>query len=150
MSETARALGLPGTVEWRGEKLTVSRITFEVEAFFERWLEDNLTAALERSRAAGSRDLFLERVREANLQLAARDFAWTGPAAEAAAFNGPGAAELAWLCITRHHHDWTRERHAELMSDPEARRRVLEAVWGVSAPAKNGHPPVGQPTGGNS
>ena len=119
MSEVARALGFPGAIEWRGERLAVSRVTFEVEGLFEVWLENNLTAALERSRQQpGSPDLYRDRLREANAQLAARELCWEGEACRRATFTPAGFRELAYLCLSRERPGWTREQHAELCRRP--------------------------------
>ena len=50
MSETARCLGLPGSLEWQGQTLLVSRVTLGIEARFECWFVADCRAGLERQR----------------------------------------------------------------------------------------------------
>jgi hypothetical protein len=142
MSETARALGMPGHIEWRGERLVVSRVTFEVEALFEVWLENNLTAALERSRETSRPDLYRDRLREGNAQLAAREFCWDSDAARRATFTPAGFRELSYLCLARERVGWTREQHAALCADKAKFAELVRVIHQVSDPLPNGPGPA--------
>jgi len=141
MSDTARALGLPGEVQWEGRALAVSRITFEIEGRFERWLEANLLRSLEFHRATVSADTYALLAREANAALAARRYAWDGEIAPAAAWLGPGFRELSYLCVLDLQPAWTREEHARLLASPGKLEELARTIHGITAPLKNGQPP---------
>ena len=150
MSETARALGLPGEIEWQGRTLIVSRVYFKIEALFERFLERNLDQALERARSTLSADAYRDRVNAANVQAATRAFAWDSEAAFAAAWGQAGFRELAYLCIVDKQPDWTRQQHDELMADPAKVTELIQLIHKITSPAKNGLPPEPRQPGGDS
>lgn len=149
MSETARALGLPGEIEWKGRTLQISRVYFKIEALFELWLERNLDAALERARKTLSADAYRDRVNAANVQAATRAFAWDSEATTQAAWGQAGFKELAYLCIADKQPGWSRAEHDELMSDPEKVRELIQIIHKITAPVPNGSPPA-EPAGGSS
>src|SRR5262245_41486643 len=138
MSETARALGLPGQIEWQGRTLTISRVYFKIEALFELWLESNLNVALERARKTLSAEAYKDRVNAANVQAATRAFAWDSEAAFAAAWGQTGFKELAFLCIADKQPGWTRAEHDELMSDAARVAELIGIIHKITAPVPNG------------
>src|SRR5262245_54246912 len=141
MSDTARAVGRPGEVQWEGRALAVSRITFEIEGRFERWLEANLLRSLEFHRGSVSADTYALLAREANAALAARRYAWDGEIAPEAAWLGPGFKELSYLCVLDLQPAWMREEHAKLLAVPGKPEGLAPSSHGITAPLKNGQPP---------
>jgi hypothetical protein len=141
MSETARALGLPGVISWKGRALTVSRITFKVEGLFEYWLESQRDEALERCRLRGHRQLYLDRLKLAEGQDARHAFSWQGEEAQKAAWEQPGFAELSYLCVVEHQPGWTRKEHAELLAAPGKLEELVGIIHRISKPHPNGSAP---------
>src|SRR5262245_32081014 len=150
MSDTARALGLPGAIEYDGRTLQVSRITFEIEGRFERWLEANLLRSLEFHRGSVSADTYALLAREANAALAGRRYAWDGEIAPEAAWLGPGFRELSYLCVLDLQPAWTREEHAKLLTSPGKLEELARTIHGITAPLKNGPPPGAAASGDSS
>jgi len=150
MSDTARALGLPGEIQFNGQTLKVSRITFEIEGRFERWLEANLLRSLEFHRGSVSADTYALLAREANAALAQRRYAWDGEIAPEAAWLGPGFRELSYLCVLDLQPVWTREEHAKLLAAPGKLEELARTIHGITAPLKNGPPPGAAAPGGSS
>src|SRR6266545_708566 len=148
MSETARALGLPGEIEWQGQVLKVSRVTFKIEALFEQWLEGNRDAALERSRSRLSPEVFRERLRESLAQDAARQLGWSESTAQAAAWGEEGFRELAYHCIKELQPKWSRQQHAELVADAGKVLELMRIVHKITAPDPNGPAPDPRPPEG--
>ena len=147
MSETARALGMPGQIEWQGKTLTVSRITFAVEAHFEQWLEANRDRALERCRGRVGREVYKDRLAEANAQDGALAFAWTGPVAQQAAWSEAGFRELSFFCLKEHQPGWTRQQHEELLADAAKAAELVAVIHRITAPDPNGRAPGPLPEG---
>jgi hypothetical protein len=151
MSETARALGLPGEIQWEGRTLTVSRINFKVEGLFERWLEAERNAGLERCRLSGLQQVYLDRCKVANEQDARHAFAWTseeGTARKAAwDLNGPGFAQLSFLCVQLHQPGWTHEEHMRLLADRAKGDELGCVMHNISMPHPNGCAPGAEPSG---
>ncbi len=147
MSETARALGLPGELEWQGKKLTVSRITYKAEGLFERYLERERNEGLERCRLAGFQQVYLDRCKVANEQDARHAFAWQQRLAQEAAWDERGFAELSFLCVSLHQPGWTREQHAELLATPGKLDELVAIIHNISAPHPNGCAPGAEPSG---
>lgn len=147
MSETARALGLPGAIQWGGETLTVERVTFELEGYFERWLETRVFEAVARNRAALGAEGFREALRVAEQDVAAGVYAWTGDGARKAAWSPEGFKELSFLCVARHNPGWTRERHAELLADQNKYEELIRLIHRISDPLPNGSAPAAPAAG---
>lgn len=147
MSETARALGLPGQIDFEGQTLKVQRVTFKVEGYFERWLEDNLSAALERSRAVTSPEVYRERLEASNRQLAARELAWEGDVAPKVGRSAVGFRELSFWCVHDLQPAWTREQHDRLLSDPARCQQLIRIIHQITDPDPNGSAPGGEPSG---
>lgn len=141
MSETARALGLPGEIEFEGKRLKVQRVTFKIEGLFESWLEANLAAGLERSLAHSSDRVYRDRLKAANEQVAAGDFAWDEVAARRAARTLRGFRELSYYCVADLQPNWTREDHERLLAAPGAIDRLYRVIHDITAPLKNGSAP---------
>lgn len=147
MSETQRAGGVPGQIDWDGRTLKVQRVTFKVEGSFEAWLEANLDAALERSRANCSPEVYRDRLEAANRQVAAREFAWEGEVARKAAREPAGFRELSFWCLFDLQPGWTRAEHERLLADPGKCGELVRVIHKVSAPHPNGSAPGGEPSG---
>lgn len=141
MSETARALGLPGEMEFKGKKLKVQRINYKIEGLFEAWLEANLAAGLERSLKYSSDFVYRDRLKAANEQLAAGDFAWELPVAQRASKTLRGFKELSYFCVADLQPDWTRAEHEELLAVPGNLLKIHNLIHQITAPLKNGSAP---------
>jgi hypothetical protein len=150
MSETARALGLPGEVVWQGRPLKVSRVTFEIEGLFERWLEARAYESLRRNEALMGPAMFVAALRVVQQDIVAGDYAWTGAAGVRAAWTPAGFRELSFYCVAKHQHDWDRAQHDDLLADGEKYAEIMSVVHNITEPLKNGSPPEAPATGGNS
>jgi len=143
MSETAKALGLPASFEWRGKAYRLSPVTLELEAYYAAALERRAAEGLARNRAALGEDAYADAVRQFADDLAAGEFEWTGRVAARARAAAAGTRELVFLCLAEAQPGFTRADLADLYRDREKWPEVVGLLRGLLEVPKNGQGPAG-------
>lgn len=132
MSETARCLGLPSEITWRGRRLAVSRVTLGIEARFEEWLTARARAIVDRQ-AVDLGPAWEAVAKVYQLDYEQGTFCWSSDLARALSGTREGFAELSYHCLARLQ-PWTREEHAALLADPPQLQALAVEIRRVSDP----------------
>lgn len=152
MSETARALGLPGSFEWQGRTLKVSPITLEIEGIFAHVLKERTAQGLQEVQGSLGEQAYRDALEGLRDDLAAGEFEWTGRVARKAVRTHAGTRELAWLCLTLPEPPprFTRKDLDALARSGKPWDQLLVLMNELNAPPPNGQGPSEEEGGQSS
>jgi hypothetical protein len=131
MAEIAKALALPLDFEWpagSGQKWQLAPLDYEVQAQFERWLEEEAVRAVMRMRPVLGQQEYEAQLRRTFEDIAAHKYDFLGPTGMQAVCTVEGLQRLFWLRLRRNHKDITYEQAREMFADDFVQQYLLPLI----------------------
>ncbi|MDE2097720.1 MAG: hypothetical protein KGL39_10765 [Patescibacteria group bacterium] len=133
LTDSAKAAGLPAPFEWRGQTYQVNPPDLNAEIRFSALLEARDAEGVRRSRAALGEQGYQDALQQHRDDLAAGEYEWGGRVFARALRSDGGLREMAFLCLTKAHPDFSREQMHALFRDraprADAEGNPLPSKW---------------------